>query len=136
MGVLPGWLRDYRRDWLRPDLIAGVVIWSVVTPQAVAYAQIAGLGPEAGLMAAPEARVVVLDLVQSTELDIQSADALGELADALHADGRELRLALVRAPALGVLERGGVAAKARVELTLDAALEDVAAGHGPGRSRD
>ena len=29
----PGWIAGYRRDWLRPDLIAGVVIWSVVTPQ-------------------------------------------------------------------------------------------------------
>ena len=35
--------------------MAAVVIWSVVTPQAVAYAQIAGLPPEAGLMAAPVA---------------------------------------------------------------------------------
>ncbi len=35
----------------------GVVIWSVVTPQAVAYAQIAGLPPEAGLMAAPVAMI-------------------------------------------------------------------------------
>ena len=47
-GLLPPWLRSYRRSWLRPDLIAGVVIWSVVTPQAVAYAQIAGLPPSAG----------------------------------------------------------------------------------------
>jgi hypothetical protein len=38
-----GWLRSYQRAWLRADVIAGVVIWSVVTPQAVAYAQIAGL---------------------------------------------------------------------------------------------
>jgi hypothetical protein len=33
------------------------VIWSVVVPQAVAYAQIAGLPPEAGLMAAPGAMI-------------------------------------------------------------------------------
>jgi sulfate permease, SulP family len=46
--IAPEWARGYR-DWLRPDLIAGVVIWSVVTPQALAYAQIAGLPPEAGL---------------------------------------------------------------------------------------
>ena len=43
--LLPGWVRAYRREWLRADLIAAVVIWSVVTPQAVAYAQIAGLPP-------------------------------------------------------------------------------------------
>ena len=43
----------YRSEWLRFDLIAGVVIWSVVTPQAVASAQIAGLPPVAGLMPPP-----------------------------------------------------------------------------------
>jgi sulfate permease, SulP family len=41
--VVPSWLRQYERAWLRADAIAGVVIWSVVTPQAVAYAQIAAL---------------------------------------------------------------------------------------------
>ena len=55
MDLRPAWTRNYQRAWLRPDLIAGLVIWSVVTPQAVAYAQIAGLPPEAGLMAAPVA---------------------------------------------------------------------------------
>jgi sulfate permease, SulP family len=34
--VVPSWLRGYERPWLRADVIAGVVIWSVVTPQAVA----------------------------------------------------------------------------------------------------
>ena len=53
--VVPPWLRGYRREWLRRDVIAGVVVWSVVVPQAVAYAQIAGLPPQAGLMAAPGA---------------------------------------------------------------------------------
>ena len=54
---VPGWLRSYERGWLRSDVIAGVVIWCVVTPQAVAYAQIAGLPPETGLMAAPVAMI-------------------------------------------------------------------------------
>jgi MFS superfamily sulfate permease-like transporter len=34
--VLPGWLGSYRRAWLRADLIAGLVVWSVVVPQCVA----------------------------------------------------------------------------------------------------
>jgi MFS superfamily sulfate permease-like transporter len=42
MTLLPGWLRSYRRDWLSHDVVAGLIVWSVVTPQAVAYAQIAG----------------------------------------------------------------------------------------------
>ena len=30
--LVPRWLRAYRREWLRPDVIAGVVVWSVVVP--------------------------------------------------------------------------------------------------------
>jgi hypothetical protein len=31
--LVPAWMRGYRREWLRFDLIAGVVIWSLVTPR-------------------------------------------------------------------------------------------------------
>jgi SulP family sulfate permease len=41
--VISGWARHYRRAWLGRDAIAGIVIWSVVVPQAVAYPQIAKL---------------------------------------------------------------------------------------------
>ena len=34
-GLLPGWLRDYERTWLVWDVIAGLIVWSVVVPQAV-----------------------------------------------------------------------------------------------------
>jgi sulfate permease, SulP family len=50
------WLLHYRREWLGPDLVAGLIVWSVVVPQAVAYAQIAGLPPSAGLVAARPVR--------------------------------------------------------------------------------
>jgi SulP family sulfate permease len=46
------WLPTYKRDWLRADVIAGLTIWAVVVPQAIAYAQIAGLPPQAGLFTA------------------------------------------------------------------------------------
>src|SRR3954463_11710069 len=45
-------LPKYDRTWLRADLIAGITSWALVVPQAVAYAQIAGLPPQAGLSAA------------------------------------------------------------------------------------
>ena len=85
MGVLPGWLRDYRRDWLRPDLIAGVVIWSVVTPQAVAYAQIAGLGPEAGLVAAPVAMFAHALIGTSRQLVVSATTATSAVSAATSA---------------------------------------------------
>jgi sulfate permease, SulP family len=45
-------LRHYRRDWLRPDLIAGVTITAYLVPQVMAYAQLAGVSPVVGLWAA------------------------------------------------------------------------------------
>ena len=76
------WLRSYERSWLRPDLIAGVVIWSVVTPQAVAYAQIAGLPPEAGLMAAPVAMAAYAFLGTSRQLVVSATTATSAVSAA------------------------------------------------------
>jgi MFS superfamily sulfate permease-like transporter len=42
----------YQRGWLRHDLIAGVSVAAVALPTAIAYAQIIGLEPVAGLYAA------------------------------------------------------------------------------------
>ena len=49
MTVLSGWMAGYQRSWLVPYIVAGVVVWTVVVPQAMAYAQIAELPPEVGL---------------------------------------------------------------------------------------
>lgn len=78
----PGWSRGYRRDWLRFDLVAGVVIWSVVTPQAVAYAQIAGLPPEVGLMAAPVAMLAFAALGTSRQLVVSATTATSAVSAA------------------------------------------------------
>jgi MFS superfamily sulfate permease-like transporter len=47
------WLPNYKRKWLRPDLLAALTVWALLVPEAMAYAGIAGLPPEAGLYAAP-----------------------------------------------------------------------------------
>jgi SulP family sulfate permease len=70
----------------------------------------------------PKPRVVVLDLAESPDLDIETLDALGELADTLATEGVELRLATVRARALELLDRAGLRGRIRVEPTLDAAV--------------
>jgi high affinity sulfate transporter 1 len=46
------WARTYRREWLRDDLISGVVVGMIMIPVAMAYAQMAGVPPQAGLYAA------------------------------------------------------------------------------------
>jgi high affinity sulfate transporter 1 len=42
-------LRSYDRAWLRPDLVAGVVLAAILVPQGMAYAQLAGLPAVTGL---------------------------------------------------------------------------------------
>ena len=47
-----GVLGSYRRAWLTRDALAAVTICAVLVPQALAYGQLAGLSPVAGLYAA------------------------------------------------------------------------------------
>jgi len=41
--------RTYQRRWLRPDLVAGVVLAAILVPQGMAYAELAGLPAVTGL---------------------------------------------------------------------------------------
>ena len=44
-----GWLPAYRRDWLVPDVLAGLAVWAVMVPEGMAYAGIVGVPPIMGL---------------------------------------------------------------------------------------
>ena len=52
------WLPTYDRRFLRGDVIAGLTVWAVLVPEALAYATIAGVSPVVGLYAAPAALVL------------------------------------------------------------------------------
>jgi sulfate permease, SulP family len=121
MRIAPPWLASYRRGDVRPDALAGLTVWSIVVPQAVAYAQIAGLPPQAGLLAAPGAlvgyallgtsRALVVGATSSTAA--LSAATVGSLAhgDAATFAALSAALALVVAvvfAAAGLLRLGGV----------------------------
>ena len=43
------WIRGYRRDWLLPDVLAGLALWAVMVPEGMAYAGIVGVPPIMGL---------------------------------------------------------------------------------------
>jgi high affinity sulfate transporter 1 len=43
------WLRGYRREWLLPDVLAGLAVWAVMVPEGMAYAGIVGVPPIMGL---------------------------------------------------------------------------------------
>jgi high affinity sulfate transporter 1 len=44
-----GWLRAYRREWLVPDVLAGLAVWAVMVPEGMAYSGIVGVPPIRGL---------------------------------------------------------------------------------------
>src|ERR1039458_5283731 len=54
MRLVPGLavFRDYRREWLRADLLAGISVCVVMIPSVIAYAGLMGLSPQHGLYAA------------------------------------------------------------------------------------
>ena len=47
------WLPDYQRVWLRSDAFAGLTVWALLVPEAMAYAAIAGVPVQYGLYAVP-----------------------------------------------------------------------------------
>jgi SulP family sulfate permease len=44
-----GWLPSYEPGWVRGDAIAGLTLWGILVPEAIAYAAMAGAPLEAGL---------------------------------------------------------------------------------------
>jgi SulP family sulfate permease len=44
-------LRTYQRSWLPVDALAGLTVWALLVPQALAYAQLGGFDPVVGLYA-------------------------------------------------------------------------------------
>jgi SulP family sulfate permease len=87
---LPGLrlLRDYRREWLRGDVVAGVVLAAYLLPASLGDASLAGLPPEAGLYSCLFAGLVFWIFCSSrhTAVTVTSAisllvgTSLGELA--------------------------------------------------------
>jgi sulfate permease, SulP family len=80
------WPVSYWKEWLRPDVIAGLATAAVVIPKAMAYATIAGLPVQVGLYTAFLPMVIyallgtsrVLSVSTTTTLAILTAAELGE----------------------------------------------------------
>jgi len=77
-----GWLGQYRREWLRPDVIAGLTAAAVVIPKAMAYATIAGLPLQVGLYTAIVPMVVYALLGTSRLLSVSTTTTIAILAAA------------------------------------------------------
>lgn len=78
--LLPGIavLREYEWPWLRGDLLAGLTVAAYLIPQVMAYADIAGLAPVAGLWAilAPIAIYAVFGASRQLSIGPESTTAL------------------------------------------------------------
>src|SRR6201991_3098603 len=81
MRVFPS-LRGYQRDWLRGDVIAGLTVWAVLIPEALAYATVAGVSPVVGLYAAPPALVLYAAFGSSRHLVVGPMSATAALSAA------------------------------------------------------
>jgi sulfate permease, SulP family len=75
-------LHGYRRAWLRGDLIAGLTVWAVLVPEALAYATIAGVSPVVGLYAAPPALLLYALFGSSRHLVVGPMSATAALSAA------------------------------------------------------
>src|SRR5262245_53277429 len=75
-----GSLRGYQPSWLRGDLIAGLTVWAVLVPEALAYASIAGVSPVVGLYAAPGALLLYAMFGSSRHLIVGPMSATAALS--------------------------------------------------------
>ena len=119
-GAAPRWARfapglhallNYDRGWLRGDVVAGVTVAAYLIPQVMAYAEIAGLPPIAGLWAilAPLAIYALLGSSRQLSIGPESTTALmtaagvGALLGAAGGSERWSEVAGVMAIAVGLV---------------------------------
>jgi high affinity sulfate transporter 1 len=94
--------QGYQRSWLRGDVLAGLTVWAVLVPEALAYASIAGVSPVVGLYAAPGALIFYAAFGSSRQL------VTGPMAAS----------AALSAAAVGNLAAGGSAAFVQLTITM------------------
>ncbi|MGX6509431.1 SulP family inorganic anion transporter [Rhodococcus sp. SJ-2] len=104
-----GSLQGYRRSWIRADVVAGLTVWAVLVPEALAYATIAGVPPVIGLYAAIPALVLYAAAGSSRHLVVGPMSATAALSAAIIApiagadDGKFVALSAGLAIATGIV---------------------------------
>ena len=79
-------LAGYRRSWLQGDVMAGLTVWAMLIPQALAYASIAGVSPVVGLYATPAALLLYAAFGSSRHLVVGPMSATAALSAAAVAE--------------------------------------------------
>jgi SulP family sulfate permease len=78
----PAWFRDYKSQWLRPDIVGGLAVAAVVVPKALAYATIAGLPIQVGLYTALAPMFLYALLGSSRMLSVSTTTTIAILVGA------------------------------------------------------
>jgi high affinity sulfate transporter 1 len=76
------WLSQYRAEWLRPDVFAGLTTAAVVIPKAMAYATVAGLPIEIGIYTAIVPLLVYAALGTARALSVTTTTTIAILVGA------------------------------------------------------
>ncbi|MGV9987043.1 SulP family inorganic anion transporter [Streptomyces olivaceus] len=79
-------LRGYQWQWPSRDALAGVTVWAILVPEALAYATIAGVSPVVGRYAAPAALILYAVLGSSRHLVVGPMAATAALSAAVVGD--------------------------------------------------
>ena len=98
------WLPGYHWRWLRFDTFAGLAVWAVLMPQAIAYASLAGAPPQAGFYAAGAAVLLYAVLGTCKQLSVGPSSTPAVTAASIVASASvrpDQRPALLAALALG-----------------------------------
>lgn len=74
------WLPKYERVWLRGDLIAGLTVVALLIPEGMAYAQIAGVPPQAAFYAAPIGLLLFAIFGSSRQLIVAVSAAIATMS--------------------------------------------------------
>jgi SulP family sulfate permease len=80
---LIGWIITYQRAWLRDDLVSGVVVGAIMVPVAMAYAQMAGVPPQAGLYSAIVGMALYAIFATSHHLKITTSSTMAIMSIAV-----------------------------------------------------
>ena len=80
------WLPKYPHNFLRSDFISGITVWGVVVPAAMAYAELAGLPPQAGLYAAFAGMFAYAIFATSHHLKVTTSSTMAVMSAAIVTD--------------------------------------------------
>lgn len=80
--TIVNWLPNYEKKWLSSDLIAGTTLAAFTIPEAIAYAGLAGVPPEAGLYACIAAPLLYMLFGTSRQLVVGPTSAVSILVAA------------------------------------------------------